>query len=290
MQPVRVPTPLALFPSTGRIYPQPRGTVLIIGPWNYPFYLVMMPVAAAIAAGNTVMLKPSEIATETEIVINTIINETFETEYLAVLNVDGPMVSELIREHHFDHIFFTGSTRVGSLIMEAASGQLSPVTLELGGKSPGIVAEDANLDFAAKKIAWSKWINAGQTCVAPDYLLVHENVVGRFLPKLVASIRSMYGVNPQQSIDYPRIINQRRWDIVMSYMNDGDIYFGGEADREDRYIAPAILTNIRENAKIMQEEIFGPILPVITYRSHEEARAAGMLYLYGKPEDGKLFY
>jgi aldehyde dehydrogenase (NAD+) len=270
MIPKRVATPITLFPSTSKVYPQALGTVFIICPWNYPFYLMMMPLVAAIAAGNTVILKPSEIATETEIVINTIINETFEQEYIATVDISGPAVSEIIRTHHFDHVFFTGSTQVGSKIMEAAARQLTPVTLELGGKSPCIVSEDAALDFAAKKIAWSKFINAGQICVAPDYLLVHESVKDKLLEKIVAAIKKMYGDNPQLSVDYGRIINDKRWETVNSYLQEGEIYFGGQSDRADRYISPTIITGISSDSVLMQEEIFGPVLPVITYKNRDE--------------------
>ncbi|MES2648518.1 MAG: aldehyde dehydrogenase [Bacteroidota bacterium] len=270
MQPKRVPTPLILFPSSSKVYYEPLGTVLIISPWNYPFNLLIMPLVAAIAGGNTIILKPSELATETEIIINTIIGETFEQEYIATVNGTGKLVSNMIETHHFDHIFFTGSTMVGKKIMEAAAKQLSPVTLELGGKSPCIVDKDANLDFAARRIAWGKWINAGQTCVAPDYLLVHASVKDKLVQKISAATNKMFGSNPQQSPDFPRIINDKRWETVAGYLEEGNIVFGGESDRNDRYIAPTIIENFTADSKLMQEEIFGPVLPVITFQEKEE--------------------
>lgn len=270
MQPKRVNTPLTFFPSSSRIYQEPLGTVLIISPWNYPFNLVIMPLIAAIAGGNTVILKPSELAPETEIVINRLISETFEPGYIATVNGTGQLVSKMIEEHHFDHVFFTGSTSVGRKIMEAAAKQLSPVTLELGGKSPCIVAADANLDFAAKKIAWSKWINAGQTCVAPDYLLVHSSVKDRLINKIASVTDSMFGPDPQRSPDYPRLINDKRWAIVAGYLQEVTILYGGASDRADRYIAPTLVEQAVVGGRLMQEEIFGPVLPVIVYNEQEE--------------------
>lgn len=274
MQPERVSTPFLFFPSSSKIYHEPLGTVLIFSPWNFPFYLLMTPLVAAIAGGNTIILKPSEIASETEIAINLLINETFEKEYICTINGPGQqVVSSLVEKHHLDHICFTGSIPVGKKIMEAAAKQLSPVTLELGGKSPCIVTADANLDHAAKKIAWGKWLNAGQTCVAPDYLLVHESVKEKLVAKLVAVTEKMFGKDVQQSPDYPRMINERRWQAVVDYLTEGNILYGGQYDEADRYIAPTIVDNLHDSDKLVQEEIFGPILPVLTYKTNEEALA-----------------
>lgn len=271
MQPERVSTPLLFFPSSSKIYHDPLGTVLIISPWNYPFNLLIAPLVAAIAAGNTILLKPSELACETEIVINMLIAATFEKEYICTINGPGHLVvSSLIEKYRLDHICFTGSIQVGKKIMEAAAKQLTPVTLELGGKSPCIVAADANLDFAAKKIAWSKWVNAGQTCVAPDYLLVHEKVKDKLIEKLVAATEKMFGKNAQQSKDYPRMINGKRWEIVAAYLAEGNIVYGGHHDASDRYISPTLVDGINDESKLMQEEIFGPVLPVITYKEDGE--------------------
>jgi aldehyde dehydrogenase (NAD+) len=271
MQPIRVGSPFVLFGSTSSIYPQPLGCTLVISPWNYPVNLLLSPLVSAIAGGNTVILKPSELAVETEMVINRMISETYEPEYIATINGDGPVVSRLIENHHFDHIFFTGSTQVGRKVMQAAAEQLSPVTLELGGKSPCIVAGDASLDYAAKKIAWSKWINAGQTCVAPDYLLVHTSVKDQLVPKIAAAATAMFGTDPLQSPDYPRMINAKRWSIVAEYLQEGEIVFGGSVNRDDLYIGPTIIENIREDSPLLSEEIFGPVLPVLTYETREEA-------------------
>jgi aldehyde dehydrogenase (NAD+) len=272
MQPERVATPLLFFPSSSKIYHEPLGTVLIISPWNYPFNLLMAPLVAAIAGGNTIILKPSEMAGETEIAINVLIGETFEPEYICTINGPGNLVvASLVERHHLDRVFFTGSTAVGKKIMEAAAKQLTPVTLELGGKSPCIVAADANLDFAAKKIAWSKWVNAGQTCVAPDYLLVHESVRGKLIEKVIAETEKMYGKNARHSDDYPRMINEKRWQIVVDYLAEGNIIYGGDHDWSDKYIAPTIMDGITGENKLMQEEIFGPVLPVIVYRDDAEA-------------------
>jgi aldehyde dehydrogenase (NAD+) len=271
IQPARVPTPLTFFPSSSKVYNDPLGMVLIMSPWNYPINLIMAPLIAAIAAGNTVLLKPSELAPATEAVITKIINETYEPEYIAIVSGPGQLVvSELIEKYHLDHIFFTGSTAIGKKIMAAAAQQLSPVTLELGGKSPCIVASDAKLEYAAKKIAWSKWINAGQTCVAPDYLLLHESIKEKFIAKLVAQTEKMFGKNAQQSTDYPRIINDKRWQTLNGYLQEGNIIFGGKTDQDDKYISPTIIENVTAENKLMRDEIFGPILPIITYKNNEE--------------------
>jgi aldehyde dehydrogenase (NAD+) len=271
MKPRRVNTPITYWPSNSRIYKAPLGCVLIISPWNYPFNLVMAPLVAAIAGGNTVMLKPSEHASATEAVITSIIDETFEPDYICVLNGNGEQITnELLANYHFDHIFFTGSLQVGKKIMSAAAKYLSPVTLELGGKSPCIVASDAKLDYAAKKVAWSKWINAGQTCVAPDYVLIHESVYDSFKEKLVAETKKMFGENAIESPDFPRIINEKRWQTLHHYLNDGNIVFGGLSDRSQLYIEPTIVENVSSEDAIMKEEIFGPILPVIPFKTNNE--------------------
>jgi aldehyde dehydrogenase (NAD+) len=271
MQPKRAATPFTLFPSSSKVYNDALGIVLIMSPWNYPVNLIMAPLIAAIAAGNTILLKPSEQASATEALITKLINDTYEPEYIAVINGPGQLITtELIEKYHLNHIFFTGSTAVGKKIMAAAAQQLSPVTLELGGKSPCIVASDAKLEYAAKKIAWSKWINAGQTCVAPDYVLVHENIKEKFVEKLIAHTEKMFGKNPQQSADFPRIINDNRWQKLNSYLQEGHIVFGGQTDRSDKYISPTIIEKISAESNLMKEEIFGPILPIITFKSNEE--------------------
>ncbi len=272
MRPKKVSTPLAFFPSSSWMHREPLGTTLIISPWNYPFLLMMRPLISAMAAGNTMILKPSELTPHTAAVIGELIREHFDESYIAVIEGDGEQVGkELILNYHFDHIFFTGSVPVGRKIMEMASHQLSPVTLELGGKSPCIIDRDVNLDFAAKKIAWSKLINAGQICVAPDYVLVHEDVKEAFISKLKNAITSMYGVNPKESPDYARIISDKRFRAVSSYLsNPQQIIFGGETDAKERYIAPTLLDHVDADDDVMREEIFGPVLPIISYRDQRE--------------------
>ena len=272
MRPKKVNTPLPFFPSTSWIYREPLGITLIISPWNYPFLLLMRPLITAIAGGNTMILKPSEVSSNTAKLIAEMMAKYFDESYIAVIEGDGEQAGkELIMNYHFDHIFFTGSVPVGRKIMEMASSHLSPVTLELGGKSPCIIDKEANLDFAAKKVAWSKLINAGQTCVAPDYLLVHKDVKDSFISKLKLAIIKMYGENPRLSPDFARIISNKRFSVLSGYLdNKEQIIFGGETDAGERYIAPTLLEGVAPDDSVMKEEIFGPILPVISYRENRE--------------------
>ncbi len=271
MRPQRVGTPLPFLPSSSWTYSDPLGITLIISPWNYPFLLMMRPVISSMAAGNTMILKPSEISAHTAAVITEMIREYFDEEYIAVINGDGEAVgNELLNNYHFDHVFFTGSVNVGKSIMQMAAKHLSPVTLELGGKSPCIVDREADVDFAAKKIAWGKMLNAGQTCVAPDYLLLHEDVKDKFLASFKKVIIEMYGSDPKQSPDFARIISDRRFRALVKFLGDGEILFGGETDASERYIAPTVILNVKKEDAIMKEEIFGPILPVIIYRERQE--------------------
>lgn len=272
MKPERVGTPLPFLPSASWIERDPLGITLIISPWNYPFLLMMRPLISAISGGNTMILKPSEISFHTSQVISKIITENFPEEYIAVFEGDGAIVvKELLSNHHFDHVFFTGSTFVGRQVMKMAAEHLSPVTLELGGKSPCIVDKNVNIEFAAKKIAWGKLINAGQTCVAPDYVLVHEDIKEVFLEKLKIQISKMYGEDASQSPDYPRIISDRRFDALTKFLYDGKIIYGGDTKKDDRYFGPTILEHVKDSDAVMQEEIFGPVLPVITYKNDQEA-------------------
>lgn len=271
MQPRKVPTPLLFFPSRSEIIRDPLGVVLTLGPWNYPFLLAMSPLINAIAGGNTIMLKPSDIAVHTGDVIEKIITEYFDEEFVAVIQGPGEIAgTELIGKYHFDHIFFTGSERVGKMVMEMAAKHLSPVTLELGGKSPCIVDKDVNLSYAAKKIAWSKTLNAGQTCVAPDYVLVHESVKEQLIENLKKEFIRMFGPDPQKSPDYPRLIHEGRLNKMKEYLGQGRIVFGGQTDVNDLYVAPAILTDVKEDDSVMREEIFGPVLPVISFKDTSE--------------------
>ncbi len=266
VKPKKVSTPMVLEPAKSWIQPEPKGVVLILGPWNYPFHLIMIPLVGAMAAGNCAMVKPSEQTPRTAALIQSMIENTFEPGYVTVVRGSGAEVGpKLIQPHRFDHIFFTGSAAVGKEILAMAAPHLTPVTLELGGKSPAIVAEDANLEVAARRIIWAKCYNAGQTCIAPDYLLVHQKVKDELLRHMVEVIHSFYGPNPSKSDSYSRIVNQRRFDKLVGYLSDGTLVTGGEVDRDQLFIAPTILDEITLEDGVMQEEIFGPILPVITF-------------------------
>lgn len=264
VKPKKVKTPLTHFGSSSYIYYDPYGVALIIAPWNYPFQLAMAPLVGAIAAGNCAVIKPSELNPKTSAVIKELIAEVFPEEYIAVVQ-GGVEVSQELLHEPFDTIFFTGSVAVGKIVMEAASRQLIPVTLELGGKSPCIVHEDAKIKLAAKRIAWGKFINAGQTCVAPDYVYLNNKVRDKFLKELKTAIRELYGERPIDNPNYTHIVNQRHFDRLLSYMEDGEILIGGKSDRDNLVIEPTVLTNITWEDAVMQEEIFGPVLPVLEY-------------------------
>jgi aldehyde dehydrogenase (NAD+) len=270
MKPKRVPTSIDQFPATAWIQPDPLGIVLIIAPWNYPFSLLISPLVGAIAAGNCTILKPSEQAPHTSKVIADLIRSTFSPEYIAVVEGDVTASQALLAEK-FDHIFFTGGTEIGRVVMQAAAKHLTPVTLELGGKSPCIVDADVRLDYAAKRIAWGKFINAGQTCIAPDYVLVDRRIKSELLELLKQSIREFYGEDPATSPDYGRIINSHHFQRLSALLNHGECAIGGTVDPETRYIAPTILDRVSWNDPIMQAEIFGPILPILEYDDLTEA-------------------
>lgn len=269
--PKSVTTPLMFFPSTSKVYPDPLGNILIIGPWNYPFLLLMSPLVSAIAGGNTAILKPSEEAAHTSALITKMINRCFNPEYIKVVEgIGAEVIPSLINGFRFDHIFFTGSTVVGQKIMEMAAKKLTPLTLELGGKSPCIVDPSANLEYTAKKIAWSKLMNAGQTCVAPDYILVHESIKEELVNKIKQCFKNMLGDDPSQSKDFGRIINKKRFNKLLSYLSEGKILSGGRHSEDNLYIEPTIVDDVSMQDLLMQDEIFGPILPIITYSSKEE--------------------
>lgn len=270
-KPRRVATSIDQFPASAWVQPEPLGVILIIGPWNYPFQLMISPLVGAIAAGNCAILKPSEHAPNTSKVVAELIKSAFDPSYVAVVEGDATISQQLLMEK-FDHIFFTGGTSIGRIVMEAAAKHLTPVTLELGGKSPCIVDADVRLDYTAKRIAWGKFINAGQTCISPDYLLVDSRIKQELLEHLKQSIHEFYGENPESSSDYGRIINQRHFSRLMGFL-DGKTVIGGQADPETRYIAPTILDDVSWDDPVMQEEIFGPILPVLTYNDLDEAIA-----------------
>jgi aldehyde dehydrogenase (NAD+) len=271
-KPQSVKTPIEQFPSTAYIQPEPLGVALIIAPWNYPFQLTMSPLVGAIAAGNCAIVKPSELAPHTSAVIAKIIRQAFDPQYIAVVE-GGIAANQQLLAEKFDHIFFTGGTAIGRIVMAAAAQHLTPVTLELGGKSPCIVDADVNLAVAAKRIIWGKFINAGQTCIAPDYLLVDRRIKTELLTLLKQNIQEFYGDDPMQSPDFCRIINARQFDRLTSFLNNGTVAIGGQTDAPTRYIAPTILDNITWDDPIMQDEIFGPILPILTYDQLDAAIA-----------------
>jgi len=265
----KVRRPIFMPISKSYVKYEPHGTVLIIGPFNYPFQLIMEPLIGALAAGNTAIIKPSDKTPETVEILKEIIEEVFDKEHVDVVTGNREAVSELIHSD-FDYIFFTGSVPVGKIVMEAASKNLTPVTLELGGKSPTIVHKDADIEKAAARIAWGKYYNAGQTCIAPDYIYVHEDVKDKLLEGLTKEIVDFYGAEPLKSPDYGRIINHKEFNRLSDLIDDQKLYFGGEKIEEKLKISPTILTNVTWDDDVMQEEIFGPILPVLTYNKISE--------------------
>ncbi|WP_426454839.1 aldehyde dehydrogenase [Paenibacillus sp. S-38] len=272
-KPRKVKTALTHVGSRGVIVPEPYGTALIIAPWNYPFQLALSPLVGAIAAGNTAVLKPSELTPAVSSLLARLVADTFAPEVVAVIEGGVEETTELLRQP-FDYIFFTGSVPVGRIVMEAAAKRLIPVTLELGGKSPCIVHRDAKLELAAKRVAFGKFANSGQTCIAPDYLLVHEEVKDEFLRHLRGAVEEFYGREPLRSPDYGRIVSRRHYDRLVRFLGDGRAVFGGQSDDEALRIAPTVLDGVSPEAPVMQEEIFGPILPVLTYREIGETIAA----------------
>ncbi len=272
VKPKSAPISLEQMPAKGRIYPEPLGVVLIIGPWNYPFQLMISPLVGAIAAGNCALLKPSELAPQTSRVIAKLVQNTFDPAYITVVE-GGIEASQAVLAERFDHIFFTGGTAIGKKVMAAAANHLTPVTLELGGKSPCLVDSDIQLDYTAQRIVWGKFLNAGQTCIAPDYLLVDRRVKPALLTAMQRTVQEFYGSDPAQSPDYARIVSDRHFTRLSGFLNQGQLAVGGETDASQRYIAPTILDQVPLDAGVMQEEIFGPILPVLEYESLSEAIA-----------------
>lgn len=271
MKPQKQRDVLINFPSKNFSIASPYGVALIIGPWNYPVQLCLNPLIGAIAAGNTTLLKPSEWASEVAEVLSNMIQEYFPEKYIAAITGDSTISSELV-ESDVDYIFFTGSTAVGKIIAESAGRRLIPTTLELGGKSPCIVDATANIDVSARRIVWGKYLNAGQTCVAPDYVLVEEKVKEPFLDAIKKSIEDFYGTNTALSEDYPRIISDKHFDRLSSLLSSKelDIIIGGECNRDERFISPTVVCTHDLDQPLMQEEIFGPILPVISYQKEDE--------------------
>lgn len=280
-------SPIVHFPAKSYIYKDPYGVTLIIGPFNYPFQLVIAPLIGAISAGNCAIIKPSESTQNIALLLEKIINENFKQNYIRVVNpLGGKDTVSYLLDLKFDYIFFTGSVRVGKIIMEKASKNLIPVTLELGGKSPCIVDNSAKLGLAAKRIVWGKFLNAGQTCVAPDYILVQKDIKEKLLKELKKELLLQFGSDIKSSSDFPRIVNKHSLLRLKNYLNDGEIYFGGSVDEKDLYLEPTILTNIKENSLIMEEEIFGPILPILEYSSLDEA----LTYVINKDKPLALYY
>ena len=269
-KPQRVPTPLVTMPAKSQLIPEPLGVVLVIAPWNYPIQLLLVPAAGAIAAGNAVVMKPSEVSAATSEVLARLVPKYLDQKAINLVEGGVPETTALLAEH-FDHIFYTGNGTVGRIVMAAAANNLTPVTLELGGKSPVIIDESANIHVAARRIAWGKWLNAGQTCVAPDYILVNEKVRQPFLDELGKAINDFFGADPQTSESYGRIVSPRHFDRLKSLMTGGKVIIGGETDVESRYVAPTVIADVDMNSALMNEEIFGPLLPVLSINSTQQA-------------------
>jgi aldehyde dehydrogenase (NAD+) len=263
-RPRRRPAPWGLRPARARVYPEPQGVVLILGPWNYPFQLLFSPLVAALAAGNCVCLKPSDLAPEVSKVMAAIVGDAFEPGHVTLIE-GGVEIARRLVALDFDHVFLTGSTEVGRQVMSAAAHNLTPVTLELGGKCPCVVAPDARLEVAARRIGWGKFLNAGQTCVAPDHVYVHLSLRERFLTAMQEVLVESFGSDPRQSRDFGRIVNRRHFERLRSYLEQGEVVHGGQSDEGDLFIAPTLLADPQPGSAVLEEEIFGPVLPVLTY-------------------------
>lgn len=281
----RVNTPLLFWGSRSKIHYEPRGVVLIIAPWNYPLQLALSPLIGAIAAGNCAVIKPSADAPETAHILHTIIDECFQDEYIAVTHPQNE-VTDMLLTLPWNYIFYTGGEVYGKRVMEAAARYLTPVTLELGGKSPCIVDSDADIRIAAQRIVWGKLVNCGQTCVAPDYLMVHTTIKDKLVAAMIEEIHTQYGENPLNSPDYPRIVNHRHYDRLVAMLSDGNILEGGNTCREQRYIAPTLIENVSQNSPLLTTEIFGPILPIIPFDDIDDC----VEYVNNHPTPLALYY
>lgn len=270
MKPRRTSTPLVYQPGKSWVQPEPLGVTLVMGAWNYPVQLCLGPMVDALAAGNCVLLKPSEVSPHTASALAALVPQYLDTSCVKVVE-GGVAESTALLKLPWDHIFYTGNGAIAKIVMTAAAQHLTPVTLELGGKSPTVVDRDANLKVTAKRIVWGKFYNAGQTCIAPDYILVHKDVQDAFLEQMKAAITEFFGADPKQSADFARIVNARHHNRLCKLMAGADVAVGGQADADTRYIAPTLLKNITPDSPVMQEEIFGPILPVLPVNSMEEA-------------------
>ena len=268
-KPERKSSPLAILPASSRIIKEPLGNTLIIAPWNYPVQLLLNPLVGAISAGCTAMLKPSPYVPNVSRVLTEMIRATFPEEYIAIVE-GNRQVNQMLLAERWDLIFFTGSPSLGKMVMEAASKHLTPVVLELGGKSPCIIDKTADLKVAAKRVAWGKALNAGQTCIAPDYLMIHEDVKDKFLRLLVKEWKHLLTKDPQKAKHFVRIVSDKALERLIGYLDNGTIYHGGKYDKAERYLSPTILTDVSPDAPVMQEEIFGPIFPVLTFKEINE--------------------
>ena len=293
-RPQRRPTPMKLFPSRSKIISEPLGTALIISPWNYPVQLLLTPLVGVISSGCTAVLKPSPYVPEVSDVIEKMIRDTFPEEHVAVVQGDRNVNTALL-EQRWDMIFFTGSPSFGRAVMAAAAKNLTPVVLELGGKSPCIIDKDADIEVAAKRVAWGKSLNAGQTCIAPDYLMLHKNIKDKFLSELEKAFGELLGDDPQKSEHFVRIVNDAAFERLKGYLADGEVVFGGKTDKDERYFSPTVLDHVSPDSPVMQEEIFGPIFPVQTFSSLDEViRFVSMrekplaLYYFGSQGDKVL--
>ena len=292
-KPERKSSPLAILPASSRIIKEPLGNTLIIAPWNYPVQLLLNPLVGAISAGCTAMLKPSPYVPNVSRVLTEMIRATFPEEYIAIVEGNRE-VNQMLLAERWDLIFFTGSPSLGKMVMEAAAKHLTPVVLELGGKSPCIIDKSADLEVAAKRVAWGKALNAGQTCIAPDYLMIHEEVKDKFLKLLVKEWKHLLTKDPQKAKHFVRIVSNKALERLIGYLDNGTIYHGGKYDKATRYLSPTILTDVQENAPVMQEEIFGPIFPVLTFKDLDEVisfvnkrEKPLALYYFGK-DDQKI--
>lgn len=284
-RPKRVSTPLKMFPSRSRIVSEPLGTALIIAPWNYPVQLLLTPLVGAISSGCTAVLKPSPYVPNVSKVTRQLIEDTFNDEYVAVVQGNRDVNAALLEER-WDLIFFTGSPALGKIVMGAAARNLTPVVLELGGKSPCIVDKDADIKTAARRIAWGKSLNAGQTCIAPDYLMLHEDIKDVFLKELELNFKELLGDNPQETKHFVRIVNDKAFDRLEGYLKDGKVVSGGRTDKSDRYFEPTVLDDVPQDATVMNEEIFGPIFPVRTFKEIDEV----ISYVVSREKPLALYY
>jgi len=285
IKPHTVKTPWALFPATSYIHPQPYGISLVMAPWNFPFQLCFLPLIGSLAAGNTIIIKPSEFAPHTADIMEKIISDTFPSEYITV--IQGEILeAQALLELPFNYIFFTGSTRVGKIVMKKAAEHVIPLTLELGGKNPCIVDESTNLDVATRRIIWGKFFNAGQNCIAPDYLLIKRSIKEKFISLAKKYITQFYGANPKRSSDFARIVNDEHMDRLTELLQEGSIVCGGEVDFQEKYIAPTIIDNLSKENAVFHEEIFGPILPIFIYDSFDEI----IEIIQNKPKSLVIYY